>query len=300
MWLESAPKSPALTLPPDHFSTALCHRLRIPHPCIVPGLACDCTRRTILDSHGLHIISGCNKDACRTSLHDAVKRELNTMLKSGGQLSIVEQRNAFHIIDPDDHRRPDITIISENQSVTHTDISVTCPIPLTQTNSLSRLEALTPSRAANSAKQRKNKLYEPTSNACGATFKPLIFELTGRPHEDVEAIVKQHSEIQAMELHTRWDVIYRYWMSRIATTFQYYLTSAILHRSRNIIKNSTNASRAVSRESVEEFQFHCTYNDAVTRHLGSGGTLTWSQMSNKAHDPFRGGPRYKACRFRRH
>jgi hypothetical protein len=62
--------------------------------------------QTDVDSHGLHIISGCNKDACRTSLHDAVKRELNTMLKSGGQLSIVEQRNAFHIIDPDDHRRP--------------------------------------------------------------------------------------------------------------------------------------------------------------------------------------------------
>ena len=195
------------------------------------------------------------------------------------------------MINPDDHRRPDITIISENQALTHTDISVTCPIPLTQSTSLSRLEALTPSRAANSAKLRKKKQYEPTSNACGATFKPLIFELTGRPHEDVEAIVKQHSEIQAQELRTRWDIIYRYWMSRIAMTFQYYLTSAILHRSRNIIKNSTRASRSVTQELVEDFQFHCTYNDAVTRHLGSGGTLTWSQMSNRAQDSLRGGPR---------
>ena len=202
------------------------------------------------------------------------------MVKCAGQISIVEQRNAFQALDPDDHRRPDISVISENESVMHLDVSVTCPIPLGPTRRPSRRDAFTVNRAADAAKSKKGKEYASSSAACGASFTPLIFELTGRPDDEVESLVKKFSEIEARGQMTRWDVIYRFWMARISVTFQYYLASALLNRTRNIIRESTKATRIISPDTIEEFQYTSAYNDIVTRHLGSGGTLTWSMMTS--------------------
>ena len=276
LWLEYAPKSIPLSLPSTHFTVALCHRLRVPHPSITPGLTCDCTRKSKIDSHGLHILSGCNKDACRVALHDALKREFNTMFKWCGEVSIVEQRGAFQGINPDDHRRPDISIHIPGEPIIFTDISVTCPIPISTSTALSRKDAFTPGRAALVAQKRKMDEYGAVSTAVGAKFRPLIFELTGRPNNDINSVIKSFAEKQAISQGTRWDVVYRYWFARISVTFQFYTAAAILHRTRAIIQRATSATRNISDDTVNAFQFITAFSAATTRNLGTGGTASWS------------------------
>jgi hypothetical protein len=234
-------------------------------------MRCDCTRQTSIDKYGYHIISGCNKGAHRVTLHNAIMHELNTMMKCAGAHTALEERGAFHAIDPDDHRRPDITIFVDNK-VIRTDVSITSPVPLSDEKSLSLKDALTPDRASNAAKLHKDASYKNDVLAIGSRFEALIFETTGRPHALVEKIVMDMCEKAAHALKTRWDVIYRYWMCRIATTFQYHVANGILLRTRKISRNQWN-----SVSPLDIIEDHCRinpFNPSVTRHLGSGGIAT--------------------------
>jgi len=88
--------------------------------------------------------------------------------------------------DKDKKKKPDIILNFNDGSRRKIaiDISQTCPVPITNQHLLTLEEANIVSKAASERYNEKIIKYSPISSACGLTLVPIIFETTGRIHED--------------------------------------------------------------------------------------------------------------------
>src|SRR6185312_4953433 len=82
------------------------HRYLLPQDSA--GLRCDCAQKPSLDSVGIHLTCGCNKEAKRTSIHDFLVLDLESFARYAGLHTTHEEQHLFDDIDK--NNRPDITI----------------------------------------------------------------------------------------------------------------------------------------------------------------------------------------------
>ena len=110
-----------------------------------------------------------------------------------GVRTIKEQTNVFRTVDPNNGNRPDITAVNlpGTDRFHLLDVTITSPIPACNPQSLTLAEAVKPLRAANTAKNRKNSKYLAAAHACNLEFLPIVFEITGRMHDDTEDLLRK-------------------------------------------------------------------------------------------------------------
>ena len=108
---------------------------------------------------------------------------------------------------------------------------------------LTRNDALQPSRAANAAFNRKNNSYSVISEQAGLKFLPLIFETTGRMHEDTESFIKELLDLVCQALpKSAHSAIRHFWFGTISATIQKAICNTIMDKSRVINGKLTNQS----------------------------------------------------------
>ena len=190
-WLEVCPKTSYHTLTNEEFEIALTLRLLLPQKLVVPNTRCTCSTpdsEVQIDVTGIHLCTGCNHDGARNDTHSNVRDQLIKGLNYLGVRTIKEQTNVFRTVDPDNGNRPDITAINlPGTDRSHLlDVTITSPIPSCNPQSLTMAEAIKPLRAAKIAKARKNNKCLAAAHACNLEFSPIVFEITGRMHDDTE------------------------------------------------------------------------------------------------------------------
>ena len=253
-WLEMVPNKPALKFSSQQFQISLCYRLYLTLPCYVLSTRCYCNNRPLLDSRGHHIANGCQKNGALLNTHDSTKFMLEKLCNFAGLYTRVEETGVFQEAMPNSNRRPDLSIYNHPSPNYYphkliVDVSFAHPIPITAKRQLTRNQALIPARAANAAFNRKINSYSVISEQAGLKFKPLIFETTGRLHEDTEAFIKELLDIACQRLpKAAHSAIRHFWFGMISATIQKSLANTILDKSRVINGRLTHQSNLRASE----------------------------------------------------
>jgi hypothetical protein len=137
----------------------------------------------------------------------------------------VEQSNAFRTVNPDNNKRPDISILGLDRDF-FGDVMVTDSIQKrTNVNN-----AGTPGHAAAMAETLKKRKYEKDSLAAGMLFLPIIFESYGRWgvsfHAFFNQLMKYGSAYRDMDVGE----FTNYWRRRISVTLHKATAAAILSK----------------------------------------------------------------------
>jgi hypothetical protein len=159
------------------------------------------------------------------------------MLNSAGLMTRREEVGCFREVDPDDNHRPDISVTNMPGKVKKLilDVAVTCPVPLRSNFELSRNMALSKSRLANQAYNRKMHKYQALCEANNLEFLPLIFESTGGMHSKaaehffkvIDLIVGKDDKGYKICCHL-------FWAARLSCCLQKSIAKAIISKSRVI------------------------------------------------------------------
>ena len=222
-WLEAIPKMAKFRLSSEAFRTALCYRYLLPIPNLVAGSRCMCKRKPALDSTGHHLATGCGLHNTRKQNHDALVIELDDILSYAGFWTKREELGCFQMADPDDNKRPDISVLNPvncKHPKLVLDVSVTSPLEGAEKGILrppkSRRRALIKDAAANTRFQQKKQLYGACAEASGLGFLPIIFESTGRLHEQGKRFLKAVAKKASAVKKIRADVLYRFFLKRLS------------------------------------------------------------------------------------
>ena len=148
-------------------------------------MRCHCASKPLLDLYGHHLATGCAKMNCRFVTHDSVAHTMNDILHYTGHRTKLEERRVFQEINPDDNRRPDITVYNPSNTVAARlllDISITSPLTgYTGGN-------FPVGSAAKARFNEKMNNYGAAAAQQGFSFLPIIFESTGFVHPEPSAI----------------------------------------------------------------------------------------------------------------
>ena len=189
-WLEVLPMYQRLIMLPNVFRNALRYRLFMRIEGMVDGLRCNCINKTVIDARGHHLATGCGVEVHRKNTHDAMVHELDEILRYCGKWTRREERGVFQLINPNDNKRPDISIINPSGTTTSKlllDVAVTCPISGAQGgihSTITHQQAIQPGRMAASMYNVKQRKYQQVVQQCRFSFKPIIFESTGYVHPE--------------------------------------------------------------------------------------------------------------------
>ena len=239
-WLQMVPKDHNFKFTSKEFQISLCYRLFLQQPCYIPNSKCFCKKNSVLDSRGHHIANGCQKLAALTKTHDNIKVVLRDLCNAAGLQTRVEETGVFQEAVPDSNRRPDLSIFNHPNPKYYPnkvimDVSLAHPIPIDSNRVLTRNQALAPGRAANAAHSRKINSYSVISEQAGLKFLPLIFETTGRMHEETESAIKEiidlYCEDKPPSAH---NAIQHYWFGRLSCVLQRTIANSIFDKSRII------------------------------------------------------------------
>ena len=265
-WLDVCPKTSHHTLTNEEFEIALTLRLLLPQKLVVTGTRCTCstpTNEIQLDLTGIHLCTGCNHDGARNYTHNNVRDQIIKTFNYLGVRTIREQTNVFRTVDPTNGNRPDITAINlPGTDKPHLlDVTMTSPIPASQPQSLTVAEARKPLRAANNAKNRKNNKYLAAAHACNLEFLPIVFEITGRMHDDTERLFNKVISNFAKSKNAPFQAIWKFWISSINMTLFRSLAQGIIQRTRKLSGDPDNPD--ATHETSDD-----TVNDIAAVHLG--------------------------------
>jgi len=118
-------------------------------------------------------------------------------------------------------------IVFPNQRGCSVDVSLTSPVPLSETAPFTRDEASVINRAASLRFTEKVNKYEKISNACGIKFQPFIIETTGRLHSSSMSWLKK-----AFKNRDGGDrdntLLFQHWLHKIGCSFHKQLATNIL------------------------------------------------------------------------
>ena len=235
MWLDMPPKSNMHTMSNTHMRTALKMRLFLPHGSIPEDTRCICSRQdreVIVDTQGVHYTTGCNHGGERTLTHDLVVDQVKIIMKYADIVVRKEDRNAFLSLDPDDHRRPDLTAhnLPGYNRPQFFDATISSAVP-PNGGILSMNDAKKNFRAGSAAFNRKMHYYNNDANTVGFGFIPLVFESSGKMHE-VSKIFFKNIITQAAELRKiPFQCLWKYWISSIMFVIQRQQADSIFKRS---------------------------------------------------------------------
>ena len=136
----------------------------------------------IIDKTGHHLITGCKEAKIRQAHHLVLQNAMVTIFKYCGLQTIIEEHDYFKSIDPENIKRPDISICNANTlGFQHNklllDLSITSPFNGTETGSLQPMSiknVTTFMKAAEVRYKQKQNKYLKISNDNNMDFKPKL------------------------------------------------------------------------------------------------------------------------------
>ena len=260
LWLETIPKEDALEFSNAEFSSAVCSRLHLYQNTIIPGTACSCKKKILIDRYGHHISTGCNIDATRHKLHNNLLHLLSRLCSYSGLYNIIEETDCFKGVDPDENKRPDMRVINfpgDDKSLV-TDLIVASIFPgvsdlsAPAANTLTVTNAKKPLRSAKKAFQDKERKYGTIAEQNNLRFLPLPIESSGAMHPStlqfVTTVAKHASDFKKIPEKT----ILNYMLRAISANVQKSIAKSIISRSLHI--NSRNSSAFLTDEYLLSFE----------------------------------------------
>ena len=272
-WLTTVPKLAKYKFSNLKYSTQMRFRLHLEIPDICYGVRCLCSRRTVVDATGHHLVTGCGYDGHRHRIHDTVVHELTACLRYCGLWVIREELGCFKLALPHCNKRPDISINNPLPGGDFLqdgcgaklvlDVQVTCPMVGAQggvlQQDLSGVQIREKGRAAKKAFNGKNVKYKQIANNSGISFQPIIFESTGAMEETTVKFLRQCAKHCAEVKKIDESIIYGYITNRLSCVFQSCIADSIIARSHVINSHATRAAaRAyiVSDDHVRTHSIH--------------------------------------------
>lgn len=259
-WLECCPKSPALTFTSKQFLVLLFYRFFLPSPCIIPGTRCSCAHSPILDSHGVHLTTGCGKDGFRHRTHDSIIHSIATLSRFCGIMTKKEEFRCFQEADPESGKRPDLSFA--NAPGKHrklvTDLRVTCPYPSGARSVLSVTAARREGRAAQQAYAAKMRCYDELASQNNLEFLPMIIESTGRIHPHLINFIDSVLSEKAQGDPVLKGKLRRYWYAHISCSVQRALAESLIARSTRVngaISSSMLGDWTLSDAFIDRFNY---------------------------------------------
>jgi hypothetical protein len=239
-FLTAIPKCPTFTFSSDEMRVLLCHRLFLPQPDRSEGMRCICktgrgAEHPVVDNLAHHCITGCSKRRFGGDIHDSVVYSLSQCFSMLGYGTKREPKGLFgnaigDFSEEERNKRPDLfirDIVFPNQRGCSVDVSLTSPVPLSETAPFTRDEASVINRAASFRFTEKVNKYEKISNACGIKFQPFIIETTGRLHSSSMSWLKK-----AFKNRDGGDrdntLLFQHWLHKIGCSFHKQLATNIL------------------------------------------------------------------------
>jgi hypothetical protein len=236
-WLLSVPKFEDFTFSNQEYQTALAVRLHLPLNYVTPGLKCNCKSLSFIDSTCHHLITGCKEGRIRQNHHSVLQHSLSKLFRYCGLKVINEEQDCFKTIDPNDNKRPDISILNSNilgySQKLILDISVTSPFMGTETGniqSVSLVKAKTVERAAKIRFQQKQQKYNLCSSLHFLDFLPIVFETSGRLHSDGVLFMKKLAEAGSTLRSIPFDIFINYIYKSFSCLFQKSVAFEINHK----------------------------------------------------------------------
>jgi hypothetical protein len=173
-----------------------------------------------------------------------------------GLQNIIEEHDCFKAIDPENNKRPDISICNANAlGFDHNklvlDISVTSPFNGTENGILQPMSiknATTYQRAAKKRFDEKQKKYLEISHQNNKDFLPIIFETSGNLENEGYLLLKSVAKVGSDLRKIKPEIFLNYFFKVISSSFQKSIAQQINNRISKILDNSP--LRSVSSEDM--------------------------------------------------
>jgi hypothetical protein len=257
-WLTFLPKKECYKMSNAEMNISLRTRFRFPLKFLHGGnIKCNCN--SLIDPHGFHFATSCNKEGIRNQNHDFLKFEINNMLKKCGFTTKLEESHIFHISDPDNNKRLDISILNYPGDIYQKHVlDVTIVSPYYPSENLSETNALQKNRKNELSFANKNKKYSKIATESNLGFTPICFEVTGSCHDESLKFIKKAIKCSATNNDCEEKHLLRYWMSIFNITIQKSVANGILKRIQtlknlNILPNEDSMFQEVRQN---QFDFH--------------------------------------------
>jgi hypothetical protein len=263
LWLTFLPKKECYKLSNAEMKSAIRSRFRIPLEFFHGGnIRCNCN--SLIDQHGFHFGTSCNQEGIRNKNHDLLKFEINNMLKKCGYTTKLEESKIFHVIDPENDKRLDISILNAPGELhqKHT-LDITIVSPYYASENLSVAKALTKNRKNEDSFQLKKNKYSKITTEANLGFTPICFEVTGSCHDESLKYIKKIIKSSAINNDCKEVHLLRYWMSVFSITIQKSVANGTLQRIRTlkdlkILPDEDSMFQEVRRN---QFDFHNRRDD---------------------------------------
>lgn len=238
-WLDSIPKYATFRMDNANFQAALRFRLQLPAFQIPLGKTCNsCNRNVPIDTCGHHLANGCKVGGHRQQTHDAVKFELNSILRYCGLSTVVEERNLFR----DSEKRPDISVhtpIFHDHKKLLIDVSIASPINGSESGKLTVPGPPVPFRNAEARWKSKMTLYGRAGVPQGFDVLPFIFESSGALHPAAVAFLKNLAKYAEAQRSISRTVLYTFFIKRLSCVLTDKIAESIRRRTNNLDKRGT-------------------------------------------------------------
>ncbi len=127
-WLTTRHTSGKFSLTSDQFQAALCYRMYMAQPRLMPHKRCSCRTATAHDVRGHHLTTGCPIGGWRIKTHDDLRNEMCALFRAYGIAYVKEELLCFAL---GSKKRADISILAGQMDLVNKlllDVSVTATI----------------------------------------------------------------------------------------------------------------------------------------------------------------------------
>lgn len=283
-WLTVVPRSDEFRFHNAGYEAQLRYRLHLPVKLLVGGTVCDgCKKKVVLDKTGEHLVSGCRCFGKRTHMHNGVASTLSTIISYCGFQNIREELSCFKEADPDNGKRPDISVLSApfaQDLVVEADgripklildVQVTNVLKGTQDGVLEFMTsymASKPNNMANKAFAGKMSKYKRIATDNGLSFLPIIFETTGRIHPRAVKFLESLAEHAAVVKGIKYSIVFGFIMNKLSCMFQKLIAETLNSRVNAINGRLTHAA---SKQFTFSHDFVVTHERFRSRELQRHG-----------------------------
>ena len=254
LWFECAPKTRMHTFSSKAFSKAIRLRLFLPMNESLTGLQCPCKSRRDgrrVDDQGLHWVTGCKLRGVRHSTHDSVTKHISDILRYCGVHTTLEDTGIFGV---ENRLRSDITARNFPGATTPIafDIRITSAVPANShevSNTLAN-DPLAPKKALQAAWNEKMTKYGRLAQINNIGFVPIIFDVTGKMHDDSRVIFSKCLQEAARIRNIPFSKLWHFWMSSLHMTLQRSIISGMDKLTAHALQKGTSLGPYIATDHV--------------------------------------------------
>lgn len=259
-WLSCIPKYPSLQIPDQDFRQLIRLRLGLPLANNSAGIPCSCTRHTVLDDDGYHLMAACPLGDHRIRTHNLLSNTWVQLLRKAGFLCRQEDPTCFQAVG-DTSKRADIVAEGwgEGRKAIF-DVSVTHP--WAHDNNHNRptdpegYRTLPPERAARAREAEKVRKYR-NFIPQNAVFIPLVVETFGRWGPAARTVLHKCIDRLADITLLPKAALMNYWKQRLTVTLQRSLMEGFKQRASKVACRGSLEKDESNRLDLHEFnQLH--------------------------------------------